>query len=252
MLLIISPSKTLDFSKSSLTPNFTIPEFLPEAEILVAELRKYSTTRLSKLMNISSKLAQQNYDRFQSWSLPITSENAKQALLAFKGDVYDGINVETYSKNDFRFAQEHLRILSGLYGILKPLDLIQPYRLEMGIPFNTRRWKNLYDYWVTKITDKINESLNDEILINLASNEYFKAVKKSNIQARIITPVFKDYKNGSYKFLSFYGKKTRGSMASFIIRNKLTDPEEMKLFDVDGYYFNDEMSSADEWAFTRG
>jgi len=252
MLILISPSKTLDFSESKLTPHYSIPELLSEAEELVTELRKYSTTRLSKLMNISSKLAQQNYDRFQSWSLPFIPENAKQALLAFKGDVYDGINTETYTKNDFEFAQEHLRILSGLYGILKPLDLIQPYRLEMGTQLKTRKWKDLYDFWGIKIAERIIESLKDDILINLASNEYFKAVKKNNIQARIITPVFKDYKNGSYKFLSFFGKKARGLMTSFIIKNQLTDAEQLKLFDMDGYYFNDEMSVADEWVFTRG
>ncbi len=252
MLILISPSKTLDFSESKLTPNYSIPEFLPEAEALVVELRKYSTTKLSKLMNISSKLAQLNFDRYQSWSLPFNTENSKQALLAFKGDVYDGLNAEAFNESDFIFAQDYLRILSGLYGILKPLDLIQPYRLEMGTPLKSRKWKDLYDFWGSKITDKINESIKEDILINLASNEYFKAVKKQNIQSRIITPFFKDYKNGSYKFLSFYGKKARGLMASFIIRNKLTDPEQLKLFDMDGYYFNDEMSSTNEWVYTRG
>lgn len=252
MLILISPSKTLDFSRNIITPENTMPDFLTEAEELITELRKYSTSRLSKLMTVSAKLAELNYDRYQSWSLPFNAENSRQALLAFKGDVYDGLNAETFTESDFIFAQEHLRILSGLYGILKPLDLIQPYRLEMGTQLKTKKWKDLYDFWGSKISDKINDSLKDELLINLASNEYFKAVKKKNIQARIITPIFKDYKNGSYKFLSFYGKKARGLMASFIIKNKLTDPEQLKLFDMDGYYFNDKMSSADEWVFTRG
>ena len=252
MLILISPSKTLDFSRNFITPENTMPDFLTEAEELITELRKYSTSRLSKLMNVSTKLAQLNYDRYQYWTLPFNSENSRQALLAFKGDVYDGLNAETFTESDFIFAQDHLRILSGLYGILKPLDLMQPYRLEMGTPLKTRKWKDLYDFWGSKITDKINECIKEDILINLASNEYFKAVKKKNIQARIITPIFKDYKNGSYKFMSLYGKKARGLMASFIIRNKLIDTEQLKLFDMDGYYFNDEMSSTNEWVFTRG
>ena len=254
MKLVISPAKTLDFESAPVTQTYSNPAFLDNSQLLIDELKELSQADVATLMKLSDKLAALNVARFGSWKTPFTPDNAKQALLAFKGDVYTGLNAESFSEEDFSFAQEHLRILSGLYGLLKPLDLIQPYRLEMGTRFANSRGKNLYEFWDMQLTDALNrEFANDKepVLIHLASNEYFKALKTKNLQAEIITPVFKDWKNGQYKMISFYAKKARGLMAAYIIQNQLSDPEQLKSFDTEGYYFSEEHSKGNEWVFLR-
>lgn len=254
MKLVISPAKTLDFDTAPVTTACTQPDFLLQSQQLIDELKTLSQAEVASLMKLSDKLAALNVARFGSWATPFTPENAKQAILAFKGDVYTGLDAETFSEEDFSFAQQHLRILSGLYGLLKPLDLIQPYRLEMGTRFNNSKGKNLYEFWDMQLTGALNRELSEEkeaVLINLASNEYFKAVKLKNLQAEVITPVFKDQKNGQYKIISFYAKKARGLMAAYIIQNRLNTPEQIKNFDTDGYYFSEEQSKGNEWVFLR-
>ncbi len=255
MLILISPAKTLDTEKQAITEKFNQPQFQEKANVLIQELRKMSPGKLSKLMKVSPKIADLNWTRFQEWSLPFTPQNSKQALLCFKGDVYNGLEASSLPPEDIDFAQEHLRILSGLYGILRPLDLMQAYRLEMGIPLKSGKRKNLYEFWGNSITNTVNKTLaegNMKYLINLASKEYYKAIDPKKINAEIITPVFKEFKNGQYKFLSVFGKKARGLMTRFIIQNKLTDPAQIKLFDLEGYYYNDNLSRDTEWVFTRG
>ncbi len=255
MLILISPAKTLDTEKQAITEKFSQPQFQEEANVLIQELRKMAPGKLSKLMKVSPKIADLNWTRFQEWSLPFTPQNSKQALLCFKGDVYNGLEASSFLPEDIDFAQEHLRILSGLYGILRPLDLMQAYRLEMGIPLKSGKRKNLYEFWGNSITNTVNKTLaegNMKYLVNLASREYYKAIDPKKINAEIITPVFKEFKNGQYKFLSVFGKKARGLMTRFIIQNKLTDPAQIKLFDLEGYYYNDNLSRDTEWVFTRG
>lgn len=255
MVIVISPAKSLDFEKTPCTDQFTQSDFLEHSEELMENLRTKSTEDLSKLMSISAKLADLNYDRNQNWKRPFQPDNAKQAVLAFKGDVYVGLDAETYTQADFDYAQQHLRILSGLYGLLRPLDLIQPYRLEMGTKLQNKRGKNLYQFWDDRLTNSLNELLatqDEKVLINLASNEYFKAVQKKKLNATIITPIFKDFKNGQYKVISFLAKKARGWMSSYIIKNKLESVEAIKGFDVEGYAFKEDLSSETEWVFTRG
>lgn len=253
MIIVISPAKTLDFETKPITENYSVPRFLDDSCELVEELKLLAPDDISNLMSISPKLGELNANRFQTWQLPFTPDNAKQALLAFKGDVYTGLDAETFSEDDFSFAQRHLRILSGLYGVLKPLDLIQPYRLEMGTKFSNPRGANLYHFWGTALTESLKEELEDDdnVLVNLASNEYFKSVKAKALDTRMITPVFKDMKNGQYKMISFYAKKARGLMSAYIIKNKLTDIESLKDFDSEGYCYNAEMSNGDDWVFTR-
>lgn len=224
MLMVISPAKTLDYESPLATDTYTQPEFLDDACELVDQLKELEPHQISNLMSISDKLGQLNAERFQSWHTPFTPENARQAVLAFKGDVYTGLDAESFSEEDFEFAQQHLRMLSGLYGVLKPLDLMQPYRLEMGTRFENNRGKDLYAFWGSKITDEINRLLADDdgVLVNLASNEYFKSVKKKDLEGRLITPQFKDWKNGQYKMISFYAKKARGLMCRFAIQNRIT------------------------------
>ena len=255
MLIVISPAKTLDFETPPKVPTFTMPDFLDDSAELIDELRGFEPYKLSDLMGISSKLADLNSNRYHSWSLPFTADNAKQSVLAFKGDVYTGLDADNLTTGDLQFAQDHLRILSGLYGVLKPLDLMQPYRLEMGTKLKNRRGKDLYDFW----DDRINKTLNAEmagqdnpVLVNLASNEYFKSVKPEKLNARIITPTFKEERNGDYKFISFTAKKARGLMSRYIIRNRLSDPEDIKGFGLEGYRYNAELSGADRPVFTRG
>lgn len=254
MLLLISPAKTLDFETPPITNVATQPEFLQHSQLLINELKKLSPDAVADLMGISEKLGELNAQRFLNWHLPFTAKNAKQAVLAFKGDVYTGMCAENFNKQDFTFAQKHLRILSGLYGLLKPLDLIQPYRLEMGTAFKNARGKNLYEFWGDTLTDQINQELvhiKKNVVVNLASNEYFKAVNTRRLNAEIITPVFKDWKNGQYKIISFFAKKARGIMSSYIIQQKLKNSEAMKEFTLGGYVYNERMSSAREWVFTR-
>jgi uncharacterized protein len=254
MLHVISPAKTLDFENPSPTNVFTQPEYLDESQRLIKELRKLSAEQVSSLMSISEKLGQLNAQRFTDWQPPFNPQNAKQALLAFKGDVYTGMNAELFSTADYNYAQKHLRILSGLYGLLKPLDLIQPYRLEMGTSFANERGKNLYHFWGDTITERLNEELavrKEQVLINLASNEYFSAVNPKKLQAEIITPVFKDSKNGTYKIISFFAKKARGIMSAYIIQERIKSVEALKNFTLAGYSFNESLSTAKEWVFTR-
>ncbi|MCJ8324851.1 MAG: peroxide stress protein YaaA [Rhizobiales bacterium] len=250
MQIVISPAKTLDFDSKPTTNIYTDSIFLDQSSLLIDRLAKYSVARIAKLMSLSKNLATLNAERYKSWQLPFNPDNAKQAILAFKGDVYLGLVAETMSQADLDFAQQNLRILSGLYGVLKPLDLIQPYRLEMGTSLKYQRANNLYQFWGDKITNSLNEEGQDT-LINLASNEYFKAIKPKKLNANIITPIFKDCKAGNYKVISFFAKKARGMMARYIIDNRLTQPENIKSFQVAGYYFNAEQSTANEWVFLR-
>lgn len=254
MLLVISPAKTLDYDTPPKTRTFTVPDYLEHSELLIARARQYSALDIAELMEVSMKIAELNFERFEQWHTPFTPDNAKQAVLAFKGDVYTGLDAESFTATDFKFAQKHLRILSGLYGLLRPLDLMQPYRLEMGRKVDTERGKNLYEFWGSIITEGLNQQmkkLKTPYLINLASNEYFKAVKPKLLDGVIITPEFKDWKNGQYKMMGVYAKKARGQLSRFVIQNQLTDPEQIKAFDVDGYRFNEEMSAANKWVFTR-
>ncbi|MGY0218405.1 peroxide stress protein YaaA [Endozoicomonadaceae bacterium StTr2] len=254
MLAVISPAKTLDYETAPVIAKSTQPRLLDESELLIEEARKLAPADISSLMKISDKLGQLNAARFEAWSRPFNKDNAKQAVLAFKGDVYTGLDAETLGADEFAFAQQHLRILSGLYGLLRPLDLMQAYRLEMGTKMGNTRGKDLYAFWGSIITDLVNKDLKasgSDTLINLASNEYFKAVKAKDIKGEIITPVFKDWKNDQYKIISFYAKKARGMMCRYMIDNQITDPEGLKEFDTDGYQYNEAMSSDKEWVFVR-
>ncbi|MFT3929417.1 MAG: peroxide stress protein YaaA [Spongiibacteraceae bacterium] len=266
MLIVISPAKTLDFDTPAATDSFTQPQFLDDSQILIERLRELDPIQIGKLMSISDDLAQLNHRRNMNWSTPFTPANAKQALLAFRGDVYVGLQADTFTKKDFEFAQKHLRILSGLYGMLRPLDLMQPYRLEMGTSLTNVRGKNLYAFWNDKITAALNEELKREkvpaltdktpVLVNLASEEYFKAVHPKALAARVVTPIFKERKgdasgNPTYKVVSFFAKKARGAMSRYIIRNRLQNVAALKDFAEDGYAFNAALSTMDEWVFTR-
>jgi cytoplasmic iron level regulating protein YaaA (DUF328/UPF0246 family) len=253
MLMIISPAKTLDYESPLATETHTQPDFLDDACELIDQLKELEPHQVSNLMSISEKLGQLNAERFQSWHTPFTPDNARQAVLAFKGDVYTGLDAESFSEEDFSFAQKHLRILSGLYGLLKPLDLMQPYRLEMGTRFENTRGKDLYAFWGNKITDALNQLLasDDKVLVNLASNEYFKSVQKKHLDARLVTPQFKDWKNGQYKMISFYAKKARGLMCRYAIQNRITQADDLKGFNLDGYYFSEDQSDNNNWVFLR-
>jgi uncharacterized protein len=254
MLMVISPAKTLDYETPPVTPRFTQPEHLDHAQELIEQLREFSPAQIAELMHLSDKLAGLNAARFGSWQPNFTPDNAKQALLAFKGDVYTGLNAEDFSEADFDFAQRHLRMLSGLYGLLRPLDLMQPYRLEMGTKLVNARGNNLYDFWGERISAWLNEALvaqGDDILLNLASNEYFSAVKRKALKARVIDTEFKDLKNGQYKIISFYAKKARGLMARYVIKERLTDPDGLKDFNYQGYRYSAEHSRPDSLVFLR-
>lgn len=253
MLIVISPAKSLDFANARVIPQKTEPDFTKESKQLVQILKKHKPIDLMKLMSISDKLALLNVDRFKIWQSEV-NDYSKQALCAFKGDVYTGMNVEDWEEENFTYAQNHLRILSGLYGVLRPLDLINEYRLEMGTKLENRKGKNLYEFWGDKIRKTIQKQLNeqgDEVLVNLASNEYFKSMQANKLKARIVTPVFKDFKNGEYKLISFFAKKARGMMSRYIILNELNDVERIKNFTSGGYAYNDLLSKGDEWVFTR-
>jgi hypothetical protein len=255
MIVVISPAKKLDYDAAAVTDQFSQPRMLEDAGQLIEQLQPLAPHDVSALMHISDKLGSLNYDRFQSWSQPFNSDNAKQALLAFRGDVYAGIDADSFSAADFSFAQQHLRMLSGLYGLLRPLDLMQAYRLEMGTRFANNRGKNLYEFWGEKITDALNQDFayeGSQILINLASTEYFKSVKPKQLKADIITPVFKERKGDDYKVVGIYAKKARGLMSRFIIQQQLAEPEQIKSFDADGYAYNQALSTDKQWVFTRG
>lgn len=249
MLLLISPAKTLDFNPTTIEPH-TQPELLEESEKLVKKLKTLNSKKIQALMGVSEKIADLNVERYQNFSLPFNQENAKQAVLAFKGDVYQGLEAESFDAADFEFAQEHIGILSGLYGFLKPLDLMQPYRLEMGTKLKVRRANNLYEFWKEKITDKINAT-NSEAIVNLASNEYFKSVKTNKLKGELWTVDFKELRNGKYKVISFSAKKARGMMCRYVVKNRLENPEQMRAFDWDSYQLNEELSAERHLVFTR-
>lgn len=254
MLIIVSPAKTLDYETPVKTRTHSQPRFLEDSQQLVKELKRLSPEDLTELMKVSSRIAELNVNRYQNWHTPFTGENSRQAVFAFKGDVYTGMDVDSYSQEDLKFAQKHLRILSGLYGVLRPLDLMQPYRLEMGTRLENPRGRDLYDFWRGKVTSALNEELREQksnVLINLASNEYFNVIDGEKLNGRIVTPVFKDYKNGKYKVISFYAKKARGMMASYIIKQRVKKVKDLEGFDTGGYRFNPGMSTADQLVFTR-
>lgn len=254
MLMVISPAKTLDYQSPLATTRFTQPELLDHAQKLIKVARKLTPAEIGSLMHISDKLAVLNANRFNDWQPDFTPQNARQALLAFKGDVYAGLQAESFSETDFDFAQQHLRMLSGLYGVLRPLDLMQPYRLEMGIKLKNPAGSDLYSFWGEIITHTLNAALaaqGDKILINLASDEYFKAIKVHKLQGQVVKPVFLDEKNGQYKVISFYAKKARGLMSRFIIQHKLSKPEQIQTFDGDGYRFDAQGSDDNQLVFKR-
>ena len=254
MLAIISPAKTLDYNSPAPTRKHTEPQFLEDSSELIDELREFAPPDVADLMGISSKLAELNVERYATWRTPFTRRNARQAILAFKGDVYLGLDAYSYTERDFTWAQKHVRILSGLHGLLKPLDLIQPYRLEMGTRLKNGRGSDLYEFWGDKVTDALNGAVaaqKQPLLINLASNEYFNVLDAGRIDARIVTPTFRDLKNGRYKFLSFFAKKARGLMTSYIVRNRVSTLKALRAFDWQGYRFSKEQSRADEWVFLR-
>jgi uncharacterized protein len=254
MLMVISPAKTLDYSSSPATRRSTKPELLAHSEELVRRLRDYSVRELAGLMKLSEKLSQLNFDRYAKWEPACTTENSKPAVLAMKGDVYTGMDADSFNNDDFSFAQKHLRILSGLYGVLRPLDLMQPYRLEMGTALETDSGRNLYQFWGDVITNQVNRALHkqgDGVLLNLASNEYFKSIKLKQVQGRIITPQFKEKKGDDYRVIGVFAKKARGLMARHIIKNRISEPDRIKDFCDDGYGFNPSLSDSANWVFTR-
>ncbi|MBD9485100.1 peroxide stress protein YaaA [Pseudomonas sp. PDM14] len=254
MLMVISPAKTLDYETPPVVGRFTQPEHLDDAQTLIETLRELSPQQIGELMSLSDKLSALNVARYGSWQRPFNPSNAKQALLAFKGDVYTGLNAEDFADADFDFAQAHLRMLSGLYGVLRPLDLMQPYRLEMGTKLANAAGKDLYAFWGERISGWLNQALadqGDDVLLNLASNEYFGAVKRKSLNARIIDTEFKDLKNGQYKIISFYAKKARGLMARYVIKERLRDPAGLKDFSYQGYRFSAEQSKPDSLVFLR-
>lgn len=255
MLIVISPAKTLDFETPPTIKSHTKPAMLKQSQTLIDNLRNHSALDLAELMKLSMKLAELNFERYHDWKTPFTTRNAKQAALAMKGDVYTGLAAESLSEADFDFAQQHLRILSGLYGVLKPLDLMRPYRLEMGTKLATDSGKDLYAFWGEEITRAINKALKaqgDDVLINLASNEYFKSIKQKLIKGRIITPQFKEKKDDGYRMIGFFAKRARGLMSRYIIEKRLQDPEDIKHFRKDGYRYSKQQSKGDQWVFIRG
>lgn len=252
MKIIISPAKSLDFENKATTTQYSQPRFLEQSEKLSKKLKTLSRKKLGELMKISDDLSSLNYDRNQQWQPPFTIDNAKQAIYSFTGEVFRGIDVTTLSEDKIPTLQNKLRILSGLYGLLKPLDLIQPYRLEMGTKLKVGRTENLYKFWDTTLVDSLNAELSEnELLINLASTEYFKALPKKVLKVPMITPVFKDLKNGEYKTIMTFAKKARGLMVRYIIENNIETIDDLKGFDVNGYGFSEAMSSENELVFTR-
>lgn len=252
MLVVISPAKKLDENCDlDVISKFTVPPYLESSKKIIKALRGYSADNLSKLMNTSEKISELNYKRNIKWSLPFNKSNSLQALLMFKGDVYKGISVKDFNKDDFLFAQKSLRILSGLYGILKPLDLIQPYRLEMGTQLQIGKHRNLYDFWGDEITNILNNDKNNDYLINLASVEYFKSINVDNLKSKLINVSFKEKRDGKYKIIAIYSKRARGLMSRFIIKNKIIDPKSLKKFNLEDYKFNKTLSSDSDLVFTR-
>jgi cytoplasmic iron level regulating protein YaaA (DUF328/UPF0246 family) len=254
MLIVLSPAKTLDFESPIKVNKTTEPDFIPRSAELISTLRTMPPAQIGSLMSISDSLAQLNVARYASWSKKFTPDNSRPAMLAFDGDVYEGLDARSLSARQLDWAQKHLRILSGLYGLLRPLDLMQPYRLEMGTRLATKRGKDLYAFWGDQITEALNESLTvakAQALVNLASEEYFKSVKPAKLDRPVITPVFEEWKGGGYKIVSFFAKRARGLMARYAIENKLTKPEQLKDFDSEGYGFDAKASNESRWIFRR-
>jgi len=253
MITILGPAKTINTDPHSITRRFTRPVFLDEAEILINELRQYTPYELKSLMKMSQKLTDLNVERIAAWRKDYDNESGHHALLAFSGEVFNGLQARTFNEADLKFAQERVSILSGLYGILRPLDIILPYRLEIGTKLPNPRGKDLYLFWKDLIPEGISEltAKNGGILINLASNEYFKAINPRNFPHKIITPVFKEADGNGFRNVTIYAKKARGMMLRFIIANRIDKPDDLKAFDEEGYYYNTELSSGSEWWFTR-
>jgi len=254
MLITLSPSKGQDFEEAGLSKKYSKPADLKDSEILVKELRKINSKKLQQMMTISENIANLNVERFKSFETPFTTKNAKQAIFAFKGDVYGGFDLETFKEDDYAYAQEHLRILSGLYGCLRPLDLIQPYRLEMKTKLKNERGDNLYQFWDDRITKSINKELKKQqepVLVNLASNEYFKSVKPKLLDGRLLNINFKETKEGKTRVVAIFAKRARGLMADYIIRNRIEKPEDIKKFRLSGYKFNKQLSNDKQWTFER-
>lgn len=255
MIHILSPAKSLDFESELKINTATVPNLLKQSEKLIATLKKKSSKDLQKLMSISENLGDLNHERNQKWEgIDQISDRSRQAIFAFTGDVYQGLEAPTLSKTDVEYAQSHLRILSGLYGVLKPLDIIEPYRLEMGTSLTIGKNRSLYEFWGEQISLELNEALKnheEKVLVNLASNEYFKVVDKKKLEAEVVSPQFKDAKSGKYKVIAFYAKKARGMMSRYIIENKISRLEDLQGFDYGGYRYNADLSSAKEPVFTR-
>ena len=254
MIITLSPSKGQDFESAAPTQIYTIPSQLSESEVLVKQLKKLSKSNISELMSISENLSELNYQRYKDFKTPFNEQNAKQALFAFKGDVYSGINTASMNQADYDYAQNHLRILSGLYGCLRPLDLIQPYRLEMKTKLKTKKADNLYQYWGESITRLLNESLaqqKEKVLVNLASNEYWKSVEPKQFNGKVINVAFKEIKDGKSRIIAIFAKKARGMMTDFLIRNRVETIEGIKDFDYADYKFDENVSNDDLFVFSR-
>ena len=254
MIIVLSPAKTLDFTTPPTVAAYTQPALLAQSQVLIERLRELSPVDLGQLMSISDQLAVLNATRYAEWTLPFSPGNAKQALLAFKGDVYEGLDAASLAPADFEFAQGHLRILSGLYGLLRPLDLMQPYRLEMGTRLSNPRGKDLYAFWGDRVADALNEALRETgstALVNLASEEYFKSVKPRMLAVPVVQPVFEDWSAGKFKVVSFYAKRARGLMARFAVVRRITSAEGLKAFAGEGYSYSAEASNEKHWVFRR-
>jgi uncharacterized protein len=255
MLVVLSPAKSLDFSQADRKTEVSKPDFVNEAAILVKQLRKLKASELSSLMKISAKLADLNFERFLKWDSEHSGKDTKQAILAFKGDVYVGLDAYSLPDEQLSYVNKNVRILSGLYGILRPFDLVREYRLEMGTKLKNSKGKDLYKFWGTKIVAEVNKAIDqsdgEKVLINLASNEYFKSIDQKKLKFPIITPVFKDFKDDKYKIISFFAKKARGMMTRYIAENNITNPENIKTFNYGNYSFNEELTKGNEWVFTR-
>lgn len=254
MLIFLSPAKSLDFKTPAHVATYSQPAFLEQSATLIRQLRHLSPPDVAQLMDLSDPLALLNFNRYAEWTVPFTPDNAKQAILAFDGDVYDGFSAKTLSADDLDFAQQQIRILSGLYGILKPLDLMQAYRLEMGTKFANENGKDLYTFWGERLLQAINLELAEmarPVAVNLASEEYFKAAVGRKINGTVIQPVFEDWKGGKYKIISFYAKRARGLMARFATVNRLSEPEDLQDFAEDGYAFAEAVSDEKSWVFRR-
>ena len=254
MITLLSPSKKLNFNNQDAVSVFTQCDFIESAKELVNQAKNLTAQDLKDLMKISDSLADLNKERFDNWSLPFNKDNAKQAILAFDGGVYSGLKAETFNQKDLDFAQDHLRILSGLYGLLKPLDLIQPYRLEMGTKFKNSKGKNLYDFWSHEVTDNLNKNIkkhDNKTILNCSSNEYFNVINQKNLNGNILNTVFKEYRDGELKFISFNAKKARGLLTKFVINNKITSNNDLKDFNLENYKFDMSLSDESTFVFTR-